>query len=142
MEFYGCSMHSPEEYKEIILSHEGAVKTENAEWLKAIEAGKKVWPYSASMVPEEPNDETIIYFEFVDDDLNIYVDFFHMKSMEWIESYRFTDKDYAWTIFIDNLACCNPLSLHRSKLQELLTNFELEEENNVFIRTNKRRVSN
>lgn len=130
MEFYCCSMDSSEEYKEIILSHEGAVKTENAEWLKAIEAGKKVWPYSASMVPEEPDDETIIYFEFVDDDLNIYVDFFHMKSMEWIESYRFTDKDYAWTILIDNIICGNPLSLETDKLQGWLSNETPETEDN------------
>lgn len=123
-------MHSPEEYKEIILSHESAIKTEQAAWFKALESGKKVWAYSASMVPGEPDDETIIYFEFVDDDLNIYVDFFHIKNMEWIESYRFTDEDYAWTIFIDNIACGNPLSLEAEKLQELLTNFELAEENN------------
>lgn len=128
MDFYCCSMHSPEEYKEIILSHEGAVKTEQAAWFKALESDKKVWPYSESMVPGEPDDETIIYFEFVDDDLNIYVDFFHIKSMEWIESYRFVDKDYAWTILFDNIAFGNPLSMQTSKLQELLTNFELAED--------------
>lgn len=121
MEFYCCSMHDPEEYKEIILSHESAVKTEQAAWFKALESGKKVWPYSASMPPEEQNDETIVYFEFVDDDLNLYVDFFHTKNMKWIESYRFTDNDYAWTILIDNIVCGNPLSLGADKLQELFS---------------------
>ena len=127
MEFYCCSMHSPEEYKEIILSHENAIKTEKKAWLTAAKAGKKVWPYSASTIPEEPNDETIVYFEFVDEDMNIYVDFCNMKTMECIESYKFTDKNYEWTILIDNIVCDNPLALTTSKLQELLTKFELAE---------------
>lgn len=121
MEFYCCSMHSPEEYKEIILSHEDAIKTEQAAWFNALESGKKVWPYSASMVPEEQDDETIIYFEFVDDDLNIYVDFCNMKTLECIESYKFKDDDYAWTILIDNIVCGNPLSLEANKIQELFS---------------------
>lgn len=111
-------MHSPEEYKEIILSHENAIKTEEKAWLAAATAGKKVWPYSVSMIPNEPNDETIVYFEFVDEDMNIYVDFCNMKTLECIESYKFKDDDYAWTILIDNIVCGNPLLLEANKLQE------------------------
>lgn len=84
MDFYCCSMQSPDEYKKIILSHENAVKTEKAAWMEAGKAGKKVWPYSASMPEEEPNRESVIYFEFVDEDLNIYVDFFNRDTEEWL----------------------------------------------------------
>lgn len=127
MEFYCCSTHSPEEYKEIILSHEGALKTEKKEWLAAAIAGKKVWPYSASMVPEESDDKTIVYFEFVDEDMNIYVDFCNMKTLECIESYKFKDKDYAWTILIDNILCGNPLSLQADKMRSWILQKENEE---------------
>lgn len=34
MDFYCCSMQSPDEYKKIILSHEDAVKTEMAAWME------------------------------------------------------------------------------------------------------------
>lgn len=118
MEFYCFSTQSPDEYKEIILSHENAVKTEKAAWMQAHEAGKKVWPYSQSMPEEAPNRESIIYFEFVDEDLNIYVDFFNWDTEEWIESYRFQDDELAWTISVDNLVCGDPLGL-AGKQQEV-----------------------
>lgn len=111
MDFYCCSMHSPDDYKKIILSHENSVKTEKAAWMEAGKAGKKVWPYSESMPEEEPNRESVIYFEFVDEDLNIYVDFFNRDTEEWLESYRFTDDEYAWTISVDNAFCGDPLGV-------------------------------
>ena len=111
MDFYCCSIHKPDEYKEFILSHENAVKTEKAAWMQAHKAGKKVWPYSESMPECKPKRESIIYFEFVDEDLNIYVDFFNRKTEEWIESYKFKDEQLAWTISVDNLLCEDPLGL-------------------------------
>lgn len=115
MEFFCYSAHSPDEYKKIILSHENAIKTEKAAWMKAGKAGKKIWPYSCSMPEEEPNRESIIYCEFVDEDLNIYVDFFNRDTGEWLESYRFANDDYAWTISVDNAFCGNPLGLKNGK---------------------------
>ena len=41
----------------------------------------------------------------------IYVDFFNRDTEEWLESYRFTDDEYAWTISVDNAFCGDPLGL-------------------------------
>lgn len=115
MDFYCCSMDTPGAYKKFILQHDNAVKTEKAAWMEAGKAGKNVWAYSASMPEEEPNRESIIYFEFVDEDLNIYVDFFNRDTEEWIESYRFKDEGLAWTISVDNVFCGDPLGLTEKK---------------------------
>lgn len=118
MDFYCYSTDTPAAYKEFILQHDNAVKTEKAEWMKAHKAGKKVWPYSQSMPEEAPNRESIIYFEFVDEDLNIYVDFFNRDTEEFLESYRFKDDELAWTISVDNVVCGDPLGLMEKKKAE------------------------
>ena len=109
LDFYCLSTDTPDEYKEFILQHDNAVKTEKAAWMEAHKAGKKVWPYSQSMLVDEPNRANIIYLEFVDEDLNIYVDFFNYDTEEWIESYRFKDDELAWTTLVDNVVCGDPL---------------------------------
>ena len=83
--------------------------------MEAGKAGKKVWPYSESMPEEEPNRESVIYFEFVDEDLNIYVDFFNRDTQEHNESYKFFDEDLAWTIGVDNAFCGDPLGIMTRK---------------------------
>lgn len=118
MDFYCCSTDTPDEYKKFILQHDNAVKTEKAAWMEAHEAGKKVWPYSHSMLEEETDRGNIIYLEIVDEDLNIYVDFFNMDTEEWIESYRFKDEELAWTISVDNVFCGDPLGLTEKKEAE------------------------
>lgn len=115
MDFYCCSIDSPAEYKKFIASHDNAIKTGKAAWMEADESGRKVWPYSQSMPEEAPNRESIIYFEFVDEEMNIYVDFFNRDTEEWVESYRFKDDEIAWTISVDNLVCGDPLGLAGKK---------------------------
>lgn len=111
MGFYCASFDSPAEYKKFILSHEDAVKTEKAAWVDAAKSGKKIWAYSESIPENEPDYESVVYFEFVDEDLNIYVDFFNRDTEAWIESYKFKDDKLAWTIKVDNIFCNDPLGL-------------------------------
>ena len=111
IEFPNASFDSSKEYKEFILSHDNAVKTERLAFVEAAKAGKKVIPYSSSCPEDEPNREDVVYFEFVDSDLNIYVEFFNRDTQEWIESYCFRDADQEWTILCDNVMYGNPLGL-------------------------------
>ena len=107
--FINATFDRSDEYRAFILEHESAVKTEKAAWIEAAKAGKKVIPYCSSCPEDEPERDPLIYFEFVDSDLNIYVDFFNRDTEEWIESFRYTDEDHSWTIKVDNIAYGNPL---------------------------------
>ena len=109
--FPNVSFDRSDEYRAFILKHESAVKTEKAAWIREAEAGKKVIPYCQSYPEDEPERDPLIYFEFVDSDLNSYVDFFDRNTEQWVESYHYTDKHHSWTIKVDNWAYGDPLGL-------------------------------
>ena len=101
IDFPNGSFDRSDEYREFILSHSNAVKTEKHAWVGEAKAGKKIWPYCESWPEDEPKRDDQVYFEFVDEDYNIYVDFFDRDSGEWIDSYCFTDPKLMWTIAVD-----------------------------------------
>lgn len=111
MDFPNCSMDRADEYRAFILTHDNAVKTEKAAWIEARKAGKSVIPYSCSCPENEPDRETVVYFEFLDEDLNVYVDFFNRDTREWIESFKFYDDGLAWTAAVDNAYYGDPLGI-------------------------------
>ena len=101
MNFICVSFDRSEEYRDFILSHDNAVKTERAAWVETAKNGSHIIPYSESAPQDEPDRDSVVYFEFVDEGNNIYVDFFNRDTYEWIESFKFYDKDLAWTISWD-----------------------------------------
>lgn len=113
--FITCSFDPPDGYKAFILRHEHAEKTEKAAWMAAAKTGKAVIPYCEYSPREAPERDSIIYFEFVDEDLNIYVDFFNRDTQEHIESYKFFDEVLAWTIGVDNAFYGDPLGIMTRK---------------------------
>ena len=106
---YGCD--SPVEYKEFIKEHKYE-KTDKAIWKKC----KNIIPYAESFIREGEDKEK--YFEFVDDKLNFYVDFFEIKTGKWLESYKYKDIETCWTAFIDNMFYGNPLKIDKNKTFE------------------------
>ena len=104
IEFLNASFDRSDEYREFILSHDNAVKTERSAWVEAAKAGAKIIPYCQSCPEDEPDRDPLIYCEFVDEKNNIYVDFFDRDTHEWVESYKFYDPELAWTISVDKLA--------------------------------------
>lgn len=101
IEFLNASFDRSDEYRDFILRHDNAVKTEKAAWVAAAKAGAKIIPYCQSWPEDEPDRDPLIYCEFVDDKNNIYVDFFDRDTHEWVESYMFHDPKLAWTISVD-----------------------------------------
>jgi hypothetical protein len=113
MNFLNCSLDSPKDYKKFIKKHKYE-KTKKEQWREC----KNVIPYSESMVGDKDKE---VYFEFVDDKLNFYVDFFNTKTKKWLESYKFKDKELCWTAFIDNVFYGNPLKINgETNFNELL----------------------
>lgn len=109
MEFINASLDRSDEYRDFIQSHENAVKTEKAAWIAAAKAGKKVIAYSESFPEDEPDRDPLVYFEFADEDKNLYVDFFNRDTKQWVESFKFFDEELAWTIGVDNMLYGYPL---------------------------------
>lgn len=104
IEFLNCTLDRSDEYLDFILSHDNAVQTERSAWVEAAKNGAKIIPYCESWPQDEPERDPLVYFEFVDDDNNIYVDFFDRDTGEWVVSYKFYDRELSWTISIDRWA--------------------------------------
>lgn len=118
MNFWNVSFDTAEEYKEFIKQHK-YIKTDKEEWTKC----KNVVAYSENAVNEDT--DTIKYFEFVDDKLNFYVEFFEIKTKKWLESYKFKDRDLCWTAFIDNIFYGNPLNINENiEFDDLIEEFD------------------
>ena len=101
--FFTTSFDRSNEYRDFILEHDNAVKTEKAAWAELAKNGAEILPYCSSAPEDEPNRDNVVYFEFVDEADNIYVDFFDRDTTEWIESYKFYDADLARTIYVDRM---------------------------------------
>lgn len=104
IEFLNASFDRSDKYRDFILNHDNAVKTERSAWVEAAKTGAKILPYCQSCPEDEPDRDPLVYFEFVDENNNIYVDFFDRDTDEWVESYRFYDPKLAWTISVDRWA--------------------------------------
>lgn len=108
MNFWNCSLQSPRKYREFIFQHEYK-ETKKEYWVDVAKTGKNVIAYSENLESEDSDEK---YFEFVDEDFNVYAEFFNKNTKEWITSYVYKpDDELLWTIMVDNSYYGNPLKV-------------------------------